>query len=60
MKNWISLDNPSFLWISPYGLRVHDKKEISRVPGSSDQKTDFGRFGEHPTLNVRNNFDSQS
>ena len=49
MKNWISLDHPSFLWISPYGLRVHDKKENSRVPGSSDQKTDFGRFGEHPT-----------
>ena len=29
------------------------KKELagySRVPGSTDQKTDFGRFGEHPTL----------
>ena len=27
------------------------KKELagySRVPGLSDQKTDFGRFGEHP------------
>ena len=27
------------------------KKELDvyhRVPGSSDQKTDFGRFGEHP------------
>ena len=28
------------------------KKELGvylRVPGSSDQKTDFGRFGYHPT-----------
>ena len=29
------------------------KKELagySRVPGSSDQKTDFGRFGYHPRV----------
>ena len=51
MKNWISLDHPSFLYISPYELKVYDEKKLAayhRVPGSSGQKTDFGRFGYHP------------
>ena len=36
----------------PTGLENMIKKELagySRVPGSSDQKTDSGRFGLHPT-----------
>ena len=44
----MSPDNPSFLYISPYELKVHDKKELAvyhRVPGSSDQKTDLLAFG---------------
>ena len=52
MKNWISLDNPSFCGLVPTDSEYMIKKKLSgysRVPGSSDQKTDFGRFGEHPT-----------
>ena len=35
MLSWISADRPSFFYISPYELEVHDKKEISRVPSST-------------------------
>ena len=51
-SSWISPDHPGFLYIIPYELKVHDKKESTmyhRVPGSSGQKTNFGRFGEHPS-----------
>ena len=39
-------------FLSTYSHSLSHKKELDvyhRVPGSSDQKTDFGRFGEHPT-----------
>ena len=50
--HWITLDNPVFLCISSYDLRVYDKKELAvcRVSGRSDQKTDFGRFRYHGDL----------
>ena len=39
-------------FLSTYSHSLSHKKELDvyhRVPGSSEQKTDFGRFGEHPT-----------
>ena len=39
-------------FLSTYSHSLSHKKELDvyhRVPGSSDQQNDFGRFGEHPT-----------
>ena len=52
---WITL---VFCGLVPTNSEYMIKKKLaaySRVPGRSDQKTDFGRFGEHPRLSARFN-----
>ena len=48
--------NLVFCRFVPINSEYMIKKELagySRVPGSSDQKTDFGRFGYHPNRNPK-------
>ena len=51
MTNFAGDRRSENLFLDSYYQSLYDKKELDvyhRVPGSSDQKTDFGRFGEHP------------